>query len=207
MLGLQTRHRLRIGRGDGGGPRPEPPGSSPDFFAFDLASVETYLVADRVLKAAPPGLRWVPAAPIAHDRALMLDENDAAAKQRASELGLPVCLPPPELGGVPRAMRAADYAAANGFGGELMQICSRLRFAAGFDIDGEILNTLNVGKVPRSFMKDLVEAADDELRDALLRTSSAWLVEEGVRHLPALRLDRKIACGQAAIIQLLERKR
>jgi hypothetical protein len=89
--------------------------------------------------------------------------------------------------GVPRAMRAADHAAAHGFGGEFMHVCSRLRFAGGFDIDGVMLSPLRVGALPRELARGLVEAADDQTRDALLAASTSWLAAEGVSQLPALR--------------------
>ena len=102
-------------------------------------------------------------------------------------------------------MRAADYAAAHGFGGKFMHICSRLRFAGGFDIDGTMLSSLRVGALPCDLAHGLVEAADDETRDVLLAASASRLAAQGVSHLPVLRLANRVACGHAAVIQLLDR--
>lgn len=199
MLGLRVK-RLNGPTGLGLSTAPR------DFFAFDLASGETYLVADRVLKAAPRDLRWMPAIVAAPNGSVGgLDGGVEACEKRAIELGLPFQLPPSSPCGVPRAMRAADFAAAHGFGGAFMQLCSRLRFAGGFDIDGEVLATLNISGAPSSFAKGLLAAADDIKRDVLLAASTSWLEKEDIRRLPALRLDEKLVCGQAGIIQLLER--
>jgi len=66
-----------------------------------------------------------------------------------------------------------------------MQLCSRLRFAGGYDIDGEVLATLNISGAPSSFAKGLLAAADDITRDALLAASTSWLEKEDIRRLPA----------------------
>ena len=174
-----------------------------DFFAFDLASVETYFVADRVLTAAPSGFRWMPALSW-NGRAPALDGDAEAAARRAAELGLPLQWPANHGARLRRAMRAADYAATHGFGGEFMHICSRLRFAGGFDIDGEMLSSLRVGALPRELAHGLVGAADDETRDLLLAASASRLAAQGVRRLPVLRLASRVACGHSAIIQMLE---
>jgi hypothetical protein len=175
-----------------------------DFFAFDLASVETYLVADRVLKAAPPGLRWMPSPASGFDAA-GLDGDALAAEKRAAELGLPLHVPLPESVDAPRAMRAAQYAAAQGYGGAFMQLCSRLRFAGGFDIDGHVLESLNVSGAPRSFGMELAVSASDARHDLTLAHSATRLAGEGVSRLPALRIDERLACGHAAIINLIDR--
>ena len=179
-----------------------------DFFAFDLASVETYFVADRVLKGAPDGLRWMPAVLGASNGSRPdLDDGADAAARRAAQLGLPLQWPANHAAEVPRAMRAADYAAAHGFGGEFMHICSRLRYAGGFDIDSEMPASERVGTLSRSLARGLAEAADDETRDPLLAAAASWLAAQGVGCLPALRLADRLACGHAPVIELVERGR
>ena len=72
-------------------------------------------------------------------------------------------------------------------------------------VEPDVLATLNISGAPSSFAKGLLAAADDITRDALLAASTSWLEKEDIRRLPALRLDEKLVCGQAGIIQLLER--
>jgi len=175
-----------------------------DFFAFDLASLETYLVADRVFKAAPRNMRWIPSPARGFEDA-GLDMNALEAQRRAAQLGLPLHVPLPASAEVPRAMRAAQYAAVRGYGGTFMQLCSRLRFAGGFDIDGHVLESLNVSGAPRLFGMELAVSASDDRHDVTLAGSAAWLAGEGVGRLPALRIEERLVCGHAAIINLLDR--
>jgi hypothetical protein len=189
--------------------RGSPPASSAfgAFFAFDLASVETYLVADRVLKASPRDLSWLPAAAeiLGSESGGDYDARRDFAEARAQALDLPLVWPAAHPGGVPRAMRAATHAASVGVGGLFMQTCARLRFAAGFDLEGHALDSITLVGVRRSALRGLALAVNEESRDAELRLTTKKLAGEGVNRLPALRLNRHVACGEASIHELLNR--
>jgi hypothetical protein len=193
----------RSSRSLGGVPTPDELGT---FFAFDLASVETYLVANRVLKASSRELSWLPACAeiLGPEACGEYDARRTVAEARARELGLPLVWPA-DPGAVPRAMRAATHAASVGVGGLFMQVCARLRFAAGFDLEGHALDSISIAGVRRSSLRGLATAVDEEFRDAEVQLTTERLAEEGVKRLPALRLNGRVACGEAAIHDLLKR--
>jgi 2-hydroxychromene-2-carboxylate isomerase len=179
----------------------------PNFFGFDLASVETYVVADRVLKGAPADLEWIPLAAVEVTRSAPLDGLDAdrrAAERRAQELDLPLSWPKGHPRPVPRAMRAAAYAARAGRGGEFMQASARLAFAAGFDLDtpDAIESAARKAKLDPAAV---LGAADNENHGhvRLSKLDSAWLASRGIAGLPALHLNGVLACGQQAVAGLL----
>jgi 2-hydroxychromene-2-carboxylate isomerase len=199
VLGLR-----RSSRSSGGFPVPDELGA---FFAFDLASVETYLVADRVLKGVPKDVSWLPAAAelLGPEACGDYDARRDVAEARAQALGLPLVWPQAHPGAVPRAMRAATHAASVGVGGLFMRVCARLRFAAGFDLEGHALDSISIAGVRRSALRGLAAAVDEESRDAEVQLTTERLAGEGVKRLPALRLNGRVACGEASIHDLFNR--
>jgi hypothetical protein len=181
--------------------------TSSDFFAFDLASVETYFVAERILKAAPDGLLWIPVPGICFSPALLEEDGRGRvlAEARSRALGLPLSWPSYEPWAVPRAMRAAHRAAEIGLGGGFMCIASRLRFAGGFDLERQPFAALRIGGADSIDLTSLAEAAEDEDLDDALFLAAQRLHAENVRRLPALRLGDRLACGEVAIATLLKR--
>ena len=185
-------------------------GLTPDVFAFDLASVETYLVATRVLERATPGTRWYP---VSHEQLTGrpelgdLDADRLAAERRAAELDLPLFWPDRHPAPVPRAMRAARYAAQHGFAGPFMQTCARLAFAGTFDLDGRCPDAIDAaaGRIAPHHKDAVLAAANDGHGQAPEGDpgDAAWLVAQGIERLPALRIGGALACGERAIHNLL----
>jgi hypothetical protein len=177
-----------------------------DFFAFDLSSVETYLVADVVLKGAPRDLRWLPA-PVSWFSSSSLDsvEGRKVAEARAAVLGLPLHWPTSTPWVVPGAMRAAYRAAELGVGGGFMQLASRLRFAGGFDLESQPLGSLRIAGAEGIDLSGLTEAISDKSLDERLQATAFALSGASVARLPALRVQGRLACGELAILELVKR--
>lgn len=119
-----------------------------NFFAFDLASVETYLVVGRLLRLGLD-LEWYPIpAALVSGKPTGLDLDVARARERAEALGLPLFLPKRHPEPVPNAMRGAAWAAHTNtaVAGQFINVCSRLAFAGGFDLDGHVLRSVSLAR-------------------------------------------------------------
>ncbi|HST56259.1 MAG TPA: DsbA family protein [Solirubrobacteraceae bacterium] len=188
--------------------------SDGDMFAFDLASVETYLVAGQVWKLAPIDLSWYPisahllqgdadADPLEEDREAPLDGDRERAELRARELGLPLAWPDRHGEAVPRAMRTATLAAEEGRGGTFMLAAARLAFAGGYNLDWDPDLLLDAASVAGLNPREAMLAADDHSRDPLFEEHAARLRSLGINRLPALRLSGELALGERAIDELI----
>ena len=180
--------------------------SDNDLFAFDLASVETYLVAGRVWKMAPIGLVWCPVSlgtlgPGATPS--VLDADRGAAERRAREIGLPLAWPERHGESLPRALRVAALAAEQGRGGTFMLAAARLAFAGGYNLDWDPDLLLDAASVAGLNPRQAMLAADDHSRDLALEQQAARLRSLGISLLPALRINRELALGERAIGELI----
>lgn len=174
----------------------------PDFFAADLASVETYLLADRVLKALGPAFPWHPVAWRSSGRGGIppLDGDRGAAERRAAELGVPLCWPTRHPDPLPGAMQAAAEAERQGAAAPFMQFCSRLAFAGGFDIESTDAIQSAATRIAALDAGQLVAASR---RTSIAADERTGTPNGRVERVPALWLRGELAYGEAAIGRLL----
>jgi 2-hydroxychromene-2-carboxylate isomerase len=180
---------------DGSGPaRSEQPA-----FFFDLACPFSYLAAERVERILGD-VEWIPTA------STLLDGRDRAqmptirreAEHRAAELRLPLVWPDGFPARAGSALRAASYAAEIGAGARFGLAAGRLAFCGGFDLeDPEIL--AEAAAAAGIALDDALAAAGDPTRDGKLHATARGLHSRGVRHLPAIRIGRRLFSGDRAV--------
>ena len=179
-----------------------------NFFAFDLASVETYLVVGRLLRLGLD-LEWYPIpAALVSGKPTGLDLDVARARERAEALGLPLFLPKRHPEPVPNAMRGAAWAAHTNtaVAGQFINVCSRLAFAGGFDLDGHVLRSVSLARTDGLDAAAIISAADSPgFEPNYPPLGQQWLEEQKIKRLPALRIEKNLVCGEQAINALLQR--
>ena len=194
LSAYQTRHR----------PVYQPTAGAARFF-FDLSCPFSYMASERV-EATFTRVEWVPASAAALGRGPLTPEGReqarAAAELRAGALRLPLVWPELWPAGVPRAMRAASYAAEVGRGAAFALAAGRLAFCGGFDLDdpeilAEAAAAAGVGLDPT------LEAARDPRWDAGIEQEGKRLLAVGADRLPALRVGHALVCGEPRISALL----
>jgi 2-hydroxychromene-2-carboxylate isomerase len=177
--------------------------SRPAFF-FDLACPFSYLAAERIERTLGE-VEWIPvpagalAAGARPSRASEAGELRAQAERRAAELRLPLVWPERFPAAVPRALRAAAYAADVGAGGRFALAASRLAFCGGYDLDDlEILAeaAAAAGIAPGPCL----QAVADERRDDVLYVTAGGLRVRGVRALPAVQLGGRFLDPDLALV-------
>jgi 2-hydroxychromene-2-carboxylate isomerase len=182
-----------------GAASPREPGLVPETFFFDLASPETYLVAERVERRFAtatwrPALLRLPAeAPPADG-----DEGLARVERRAHELRMPLVWPERYPAPVVRAMRVAVHATARGRGSQFTIAAGRLAFCGGFDIE-EPRILAEAAAAAGLDVDAALGAADDGRHDRALEVAGRSLRVAGGAELPALSRGGQIVCGEARI--------
>lgn len=169
-------------------------------FAFDLALPQSYLAAERVDRDFP-GVRWQPVyAAAVWPGPVPMDALAAAARERASELSVPLVWPEPLPAEVRPAMRAAALACEMGRGAAFVLAASRLAFCGGFDLgDPEVLaEAAAAASIPLDLC---LEAAGDARRDTPMLDAGHRLAEHGIRALPVLRVGRRLFDGEDRIAE------
>jgi 2-hydroxychromene-2-carboxylate isomerase len=166
---------------------------------FDLASPDTYLVAER-LERCLGDARWQAAV---IGSGIMgvgseLAPTIAAAERRAHELHMPLVWPERFPTPVPTAMRVATHAAEHGCGAAFAIAAGRLAFCGGFDIeDPHIL--AEAAAAAGVELADALAAARDPRRDHLIATAGRELRLDGGAVLPALRCEGRLYCGEQRV--------
>lgn len=175
---------------------PLPPISGTVEFLFDLRSPWTYLAAERVDRCFARVV-WTPAllpgsaAPGAEDR--------GQVTARAHALRMPLVWPDRDGAGLP-AMRVAMVAAERGRAAAFVLAAGRLAYCGGFDLDDpEILTEAAAAAcVP---LGDCLAAMGDRGRDDALRQTGRELCAQGATHLPALRVEGRLVCGEERLAE------
>lgn len=195
VISLATRRR----EGSPAAPRTDGRGAVTCY--FDLWSAATYLAAERVDRLFPDAC-WVPvlgegplATPAPEDPRLR-----AAAERRAAHLRMPLFWPEPVATPSRAAMRVASLASETGRGGAFVLAAGRLAYCGGFDLgDPEIL--AEAAAAAGLDLDACLAAAGDPLRDAAMAAEGRRLLRLGAAGLPALRVGRRLFCGEERIAE------
>ena len=114
----------------------------------------------------------------------------AQAASLASEARLPLVWPDRFPEPVPRALRAAAYAAEVGAGARFGLAASRLAFCGGFDLDKTSV-LADVAAAARIPVKECLAAAEEEWRDEELLATASELRSRGVAQLPVVGIGER----------------
>jgi 2-hydroxychromene-2-carboxylate isomerase len=170
-------------------------------FLFDLASPESYLVAERIERTLGD-VEWIPV-----DGSCLVGEPDRGgvhewrmrAESAAREQRLPLVWPERFPARVPCALRAAAYACELGAGASFALAAFRLAFCGGFALDDpEVLaEAAAAAGVP---LDECLAAAGESSRDEDLRAASDHLCSRGVLELPAIRAEGRWFGGESGML-------
>jgi 2-hydroxychromene-2-carboxylate isomerase len=162
----------------------------PTFF-YDLASAESYLVAERVLHALPALAEWQPVA--MPPRGEELADEDVERRARAYELQAlrwPAAWPADSAA----AMRAATYAKQIGRGVAFSQAAFRQAFAGGRDLsdpDTIVIAGAACEMHPTALLKGIKLRS---VREALEQATGAAR-SAGVQRVPAVQIGDQVFHG------------
>lgn len=189
-----TRHRPE--RASGRRSAHESSSPAPTTLYFDLASPETYLVAERVERRLGDAV-WRPAV-LPELRGAGAADLIAAAQRRARALRMPLVWPDRFPARVPSAMRVATYACEQGCGPAFAIACGRLAFCGGFDVeDPEIL--AEAAAAAGLDVDGALAAAREPRRDHQIGIAGRSIGHAGGGALPALEHERRLYCGEPRI--------
>lgn len=198
VISMEDRRRAQGRRRALGAPRAPLPPSAPRpraRFAFDLASPDTYLAAERVDRLFGD-LDWQPVL-TPHPRRGAADAG--RARRRAAALGLPLASPVAEPGAaaIP-AMRAASLAAQQGRGGPFVLAATRLVFCGGFALDDPECLAEAAAAAGLS-LAECLRAAADPARDIPLTMAGRALRARGADRLPVVEVAGRLFCGEERV--------
>jgi 2-hydroxychromene-2-carboxylate isomerase len=171
-------------------------------FYYDLASPESYLVAERALHALEQVPEWIPVD--AGARAFRCAEEIAAYREdverRAAELGVmalrwPQPFPQPDTSW---ALLAATYAKWVGRGVAFSLAALRQAFAAGRDLSVRD-NVLIAAAACEMHPAAVIKGAELASTRRLLEQSTARAAADGVTEVPAIWIDGRVLSGERAI--------
>lgn len=166
---------------------------------FDLRSPFTYLAAERADRLFD-GLDWQPACIDVIGSGEIDGPTMSAARARARLLGLPLVWPDAGAQAGREAMRVAALAAELGGAGPFVLAASRLAFCGGFDVDDpEIL--AEAAAVAGIALDAALRAAGDPRRDGAIEATARQLLAAGADRLPALRVGRRLFCGEDRLLE------
>jgi 2-hydroxychromene-2-carboxylate isomerase len=198
VISLEGRHRASgRRRAPGAAHRSLPPGVSRTRarFAFDLASPDTYLAAERVDRLFGD-LDWQPVLTLGPPPG---GADARRTRRRAAALGMPLAWPVTEPGAtaIP-AMRAASLAAQQGRGGPFVLAATRLVFCGGFALDDPecLAEAAAAAEVSPG---ECLRAAADPARDATLAAAGRALRARGADRLPAIEVAGLVFCGEERV--------
>lgn len=170
-------------------------------FYYDLASPESYLVAERALHAVGEVPEWIPVhlgAP-AFRCAEEVASYQEDVTRRAAELGvMPVRWPDPFPADTEWATLAATYAKWIGRGVAFSLAALRQAFAAGRDlsqIDNVLLAAAACEMHPHAVLKGVELATTRRALDEAHERAAA----DGVDSVPAIWIDGQVIAGERAI--------
>lgn len=181
--------------------RPRKDDAAATFF-FDLASPQTYLVAERIERWLGKA-SWRPAyaprfATVAPPGRQAAEHARADVERRAGELRVPLIWPEPSRDRLTAAMRVADYALENDRCAAFAIAAGRLAYCGGFDLDDQ--RTLAEAAAAAGLdVRGALAAARDQRRDRANAAAGRALWTGGATVLPALRLAGRIVCGERRI--------
>lgn len=163
-------------------------------FFFDLACPFSYLASERIERSLGD-VDWIPVAPVGGP---LTEARRAEAEQQAAAANLPLVWPERMRESLPRAMRAAAYAAEVGRAGAFALAAGRLAFCGGFDLeDPEIL--ADAAAAAAISPGEVLTVICDSDWEAQPRATAAGLTRRGVAELPAIRVERHWRCGERAV--------
>jgi 2-hydroxychromene-2-carboxylate isomerase len=174
---------------------PHAPGTAPTTLYFDLASPETYLLAERVERRCGDAL-WRPA--VLSRRLSYGADRVAAAQRRAHALRMPLVWPERFPARVPTAMRVATYALEQGRASAFAIAAGRLAFCGGFDLEDPDI----VAEAAAAAGLDVdaaLAAAREPRRDHQIGMAGRSVEHAGGTSLPALEHERRLYCGESHI--------
>jgi 2-hydroxychromene-2-carboxylate isomerase len=163
----------------------------PAFF-FDLACPLSYVAAERVERLLGE-VDWVPTPSAVVQNGAGQPDCDALVVQAttlARGARLPLVWPDQFPAPVPRALRAAAYAAEGGAGAGFALAASRLAFCGGFDLEKRsvLAEVAAAAGVP---VDECLAAAEEDWRDDELAAGASLLKSQGVSHLPVVGIDER----------------
>lgn len=174
--------------------------SQPRFY-YDLASPESYLVAERALHAVGEVPEWIPvhfSAPAFRCAEEVASYQEDVAR-RAAELGvMPIRWPDPFPGDTEWATLAATYAKWIGRGVAFSLAALRQAFAAGRDLsrpDNVLLAAAACEMHPHAVLKGVELATTRRALDEAHERAAA----DGVDAVPAIWIDGQLMTGERAI--------
>lgn len=164
-------------------------------FAFDLASPDTYLAAERVDRLIGD-LDWQPVL-MPHPLPRRIDAG--RIRRRAAALNMPLAWPvtEPSAAALP-AMRVASLADQHGRGAPFVLAATRLAFCGGFALDDPECLAEAAAAAGLSLAECLRAAADPAL-DASLVTAGRALRARGADRLPVIEVAGRLFCGEERV--------
>jgi 2-hydroxychromene-2-carboxylate isomerase len=182
-------------RADQTGPRGAAPAMAPTTLYFDLASPQTYLVAERIERRFGDAV-WRPA--MLPERVAIGEQAIAEAQRRALALRMPLVWPERFPSRVPTAMRVATYAHEQGRASAFVIAAGRLAFCGGFDVeDPDIL--AEAAAAAGLEVDGALAAAREPRRDHQIEMAGRSVGHAGGATLPALEHERRLYCGESHI--------
>jgi 2-hydroxychromene-2-carboxylate isomerase len=179
-------------------------------FYFDLASPESYLIAEQVLQALPGPAQWQPVLerelPIGetHEGFRCQTEREIAigeVERRVLDLGLqPLRLPADFPFDSEQAMRVATYAKSIGRTVPFAQAAFRQAFAAGHslgDFDFVLLAAAACEMHPRAVLQSAER--DSVARELIANTAAA--AQAGITGVPSIRVGEQVFDGEDLLEQ------
>ena len=185
---------------------PQTAGSSTDSrpqprFYYDLASPESYLVAERALHAVGEVPEWIPVhfgAP-AFRCAEEVASYQEDVSRRATELGvMPIRWPDPFPADVEWATLAATYAKWIGRGVAFSLAALRQAFAAGRDLSNPD-NVLIAAAACEMHPTAVIKGVELGSTKRALDQANAKALADGVTELPAIWIGGEVLSGERAI--------
>lgn len=164
-------------------------------FAFDLASPDTYLAAERADRLFGD-LDWRPVLLPGPTR----PPDPQRARRRAAALGLPLVCSATDPIAARAAMRVAALAARRGRAASFVLAATRLAFCGGFALDDPECLAEAAAAAGLS-LHETLRAAADPATDAELASAGRALRARGVDHLPALEIAGRVLCGEERIAE------
>jgi 2-hydroxychromene-2-carboxylate isomerase len=170
-------------------------------FYYDLASPESYLVAERALHALGTVPEWIPVdlGGFAFRCAEEVMSYREDIERRAAALGvMPIRWPDPFPGDVDWAMRAATYAKWIGRGVAFSLAALRQAFAAGRDLSVRD-NVLIAAAACEMHPAAVIKGAELESTRRALDEARERALADGVDAVPAIWADGRVLAGERAI--------
>lgn len=171
-------------------------------FYFDLACPFSYLAAERVERLLGD-IEWVPTPSQALSGSVSDQQRDGVvmrAATMAQAARLPIVWPDDFPAAVPRAMRAALYAAEIGAGARFALAASRMAFCGGFDLEKSsvLADVAAAANIP---VKECLAASAEDWRDEELEATASALSTHGISELPVVGVEGRWFDGVGGLVE------